>query len=255
MKFVLKWGLRLVALFILLIIVFFLSFDAIVKSMVTRQIRSQTGMDVKIGKLSVGLLSPVISIQNFKLYNRAEFGGTPFMDIRELHIEYDRTSMAHRNLRCRLIRLDIAELSVVKNDAGLTNLFSLNTIDLKAKRADDIDFGGITVLNLSVGRISYVDLKKPARNREFNVNLKDQVFKDIKTPGDLYAVLILIWLRSGGGISFGSVDTPSPLFGESFNQIFTLNCSPFFSDCTKPASSCGINSRSFRLTTSTGECM
>src|ERR1022692_2157478 len=39
------------------------------------------------------------------------------------------------------------------------------------------------------------------------------------------------------------------------NQIFTLNCSPFLSDCTKAAINCGIISKSFRLTTSTGECM
>jgi len=38
-------------------------------------------------------------------------------------------------------------------------------------------------------------------------------------------------------------------------QIFTLNSPPVLSDCTKPASNCGISSKSFRLTTSTGECM
>ena len=196
MKFVLKWGLRLLILFVALIVVFLLSFDSIVKAMFTRQIRAQSGMDVKIGKLSVGLFSSVITVEDFKLFNPAEFGGTPFLNIRELHVEYDRTSMAHRNLRCRLIRLDIAELSVVKNDAGLTNLLALQSIKLKSKRADDIDFGGITVLNLSVGKLSYVDLKKPARNREFNVNLKNQIYKDVKTTGDLYGVLILIWLRT-----------------------------------------------------------
>ena len=196
MKFVLKWVLRLLILFVALIVIFLLSFDCIVKAMVTRQIRAQSGMDVKIGKLSVGLFSSVITIEDFKLFNPAEFGGTPFLNIRELHVEYDRSSMAHRNLRCRLIRLDIAELSVVKNDAGLTNLLALQSIKLKSKRADDIDFGGITVLNLSVGKLSYVDLKKPARNREFNVNLKNQIYKDVKTTGDLYGVLILIWLRT-----------------------------------------------------------
>jgi uncharacterized protein involved in outer membrane biogenesis len=196
MKFVLKWGLRLLILFVALIVVFLLSFDSIVKAMFTRQIRAQSGMDVKIGKLSVGLFSSVITVEDFKLFNPAEFGGTPFLNIRELHVEYDRTSMAHRNLRCRLIRLDITELSVVKNDAGLTNLLALQSIKLKSKRADDIDFGGITVLNLSVGKLSYVDLKKPVRNREFKVNLKNQIYKDVKTTGDLYGVLILIWLRT-----------------------------------------------------------
>lgn len=38
-------------------------------------------------------------------------------------------------------------------------------------------------------------------------------------------------------------------------QILILNCSPRLSDCAKAAISSGICSRSFRLTTSTGECM
>ncbi len=52
------------------------------------------------------------------------------------------------------------------------------------------------------------------------------------------------------------VQLRSPRHVEMFSgQIFTLNFSPRFSDCTKAAINCGINSRSFRLTTSTGECM
>ncbi len=39
------------------------------------------------------------------------------------------------------------------------------------------------------------------------------------------------------------------------SQIFTLNSSPLLRDAAKAASNCGIISRSFKLTTSTGECM
>ena len=61
---------------ILLVVALVLSKDTILKALLERQIRAQTGMDAKIGKLSVGLLSPVATVEKFKLYNAPEFGGT-----------------------------------------------------------------------------------------------------------------------------------------------------------------------------------
>ena len=52
--------------------------------------------------------------------------------------------------------------------------------------------------NISVGRVRSLDLKSPQKNREWNANLRDQVFQNIKTPGDAGAVLVLLWARSGG---------------------------------------------------------
>lgn len=252
MKTLFKWAFRLAALFIGLVIVLALAFDSIIKALVTRQIRSQTGMDVRIGKLSFGLLSPVVTIEEFKLFNTAEFGGTPFLDIQELHLEYNREAMAHRELHITLLRLKVTELNVVKSDLGGTNLLALSRPPAAARplRAEELAFRGIDVLNLSVSKMRFIDLKRRDRDREFLPNLQNQVFKDIKTVGDLYGVLIMLWLRSGGGLA-QSVQPDN----HAWVQIFTLNCSPFCTDCTKPASSCGICSRSFRLTSSTGECI
>ena len=267
MKWLFKWVLRLAVLLIVLIAVLLLSLDSIFKALVDRQIRAGTGMDVKIGKLSVGLLSPVVTIENFKLYNPAEFGGMPFLDIRELHLEYDRAALARRTLHVKLMRLNLAELNVVKSDAGHTNLVSLQPAPPpRAPRADEWIFTGVDVLNLTVGRVRFIDLKNLRKNQEFNPNLQNQIFKNVKTTADLYGVLVMIWLRSGGGPlqvnrgllpSGGPPETTSTRDPASATsaQIFTLNCSPFFSDATKAASNCGINSKSFRLTTSTGECM
>jgi uncharacterized protein involved in outer membrane biogenesis len=247
MKWLFKWIFRVVVLAIAIVVALVLSKDAILKALVERQIRSQTGMDVKIGKFSVGILSPVVNIGNFKLYNPPEFGGTPFLDIPELHVEYDRVALAGRKLHLTLLRLNLAEMNVVKNDAGHTNVTNLRwkSPSHVAGRRDEIQFPVIDVLNLSVGKARFIDLQKPKHNREYRPNLQNQIFKNIKSADDLNGVLFMIWLRSGGAIT--SVK-PS-------NQIFTLNCSPFLRDSAKPARSCGICSRSFRLTTSTGECM
>jgi hypothetical protein len=247
MKWLFKWVFRLVLLVIGLVVVLVLSKDAILKALVERQIRAQTGMDVKIGKFSVGILSPVVNVENFKLYNPPEFGGTPFLDIPELHVEYDRAALAGRKLHLTLLRLNLAELNVVKNDAGHTNLTSARwkAPSRGAGRRGGVQFPVIDVLNLSVGKARFMDLKNPKHNREYQPNLQNQIFKNVKSADDWNAILLMIWLRSGGGFAHA----------DRFDQIFTLNCSPCLSESAKAVSICGICSRSFRLTTSTGECM
>ena len=198
-----KWLFILILVAVGLIVGLLLSKDAIAKAAAEQQIRAQTGMDVKIGRFSIGLLSPVVTIENFKLYNTPEFGGTPFLDIPELHIEFDRGALAQRKLHITLLRLNLAELTVVRNDRGRTNITNPAILRAPAtpgtKTGDAIEFTGVDVANLSLGTVQFLDLQNPRNNRAFNANLQNQVFRNVKTTGDLYGVLILLWLRSGGG--------------------------------------------------------
>jgi len=200
MKRLIKWLFILILIAVGLVVGLLLSKDAILKATVEQQIRAQTGMDAKIGRLSLGLLTPVVTIENLELRNTPEFGGTPFLDIRELHLEYDREALAQRKLRITLLRLNLEELTVVRNSSGITNLsaFKGQTPAKPTKLAGDVEFGGVDVLNLSLGKIQLIDLKEPRNNRLRNVNLQNQIFHNVRTPGDLYSVLVLLWMRSGG---------------------------------------------------------
>ena len=201
MRRLFKWIFRLIALVIVSIIALLLFKDSLLKAAVERQIRAQTGMDVKIGKFSLGLFSPVVTMQDCKLYNTAEFGGASFLHVRELHVEYDRSALAYRELHIKLMRLDLAELSIVKNSAGRTNLSgaSVKLPTGTAARSADLLFTGIDVLNLSVGKLRFLDMQNPARSREVILNLRDQMFPKVKAEGDLYGILTILYLRSGGG--------------------------------------------------------
>jgi uncharacterized protein involved in outer membrane biogenesis len=210
-KRLIKWLFILVLVVVAVLVGLLLSKDAILKAAVEQQIRAQTGMDAKIGRLSLGLLSPVVTIENLTLHNTAEFGGTPFLDVRELHLEYDRDALAKRKLKITLLRLNLEELTVVRNPNGTTNIAALNSPAPKqpAKLAGDIEFGGVDVLNLSLGKIQLIDLKEPRNNRIRNVNLQNQVFHNVRTPGDLGGVLVLLWMRSGGsGFITGMQESP-----------------------------------------------
>jgi len=201
--------------------------DSVFRSVAENRIRAQSGMDVKIGKFSSSIFSRAVTIENLRLYNTAEFGGAPFLQIPELYIECDAAAFAQRKLRIKLARLNLAELCVVKNDAGQTNLFSIrNQLEGHGTNKNafsellgGFDFSGIEVLNLSIGKVKFVDLKDAKKNREVRVNLENQIFKNVKSNEDIDTILFMIWLRSGGKVSIASVDLSKDLAAQNWTRL------------------------------------
>ena len=62
------------------------------------------------------------------------------------------------------------------------------------------------MLNLSVGKANFIDLKEAGNNREIRVDLQNQIFKNVKSDADVYGILFMIWLRSGGGFTLASAE-------------------------------------------------
>ena len=115
MKWLFKWIFRLFLLAVVLIVILLLSLNSILRLYLQHQIRTQTGMDAEIVKFSLGIIEPMITIQNFRLYNPPDFGGTPFLDIPEIHVEYDRAAFAKHQIHLTLMRFNLGELDIVKN--------------------------------------------------------------------------------------------------------------------------------------------
>ena len=215
MKFFFKWLFRLFLLAVVLIIIFLLSLDTMLRVVIQNRIRAQTGMDAEIGKFTLGLVEPTITIKDFKLFNPPSFGGTPFLDITEIHVEYDRAALAKNDLHITLLRFNLAELDIVKNSAGQTNIFSIAVLPSVKKSGGKgksftaqtgLEFTGIDVLNVSIGKAQFIDLIDQHNNREQVIGIENCVMKDVKTPADLGGLALLVALRSGD--FFGSLIDP-----------------------------------------------
>jgi hypothetical protein len=212
-KFIFKWLFRLfiaaVVLVVVVAVVLLLSYNSILRVAVEHSIRAQTGMDAEIGSLNLALTSPTIRIQNFKLYNTGDFGGTPFLDIPEIYVEYDRAALARKQIHITLMRFNLGELDIVKNEKGQTNIFSLG-IALPAKNPGGIPAAGnfkkqtgydpksIDTLNVSIGKVKFIDLKNPQNNREQTIGLENVVIPNVKSQADLGGLEALIVLRGNG---------------------------------------------------------
>ena len=186
--------------------------DTIVKSVLENRIRERTGRDVKIGNLNLSLLNSRVTIENFKLYNTADLGGGPFLDLPEIHVELDRAALARRQLHFKLIRLHLAELNLVASAAGRPNLGPLPPFDASVltnqvprtagNRDDKLEFAGIDTLNLTLGKIKQTDLKQPANSRELALGVTNEVITGIRDGRDLQVKLLPLLLRTSGPILF-----------------------------------------------------
>ena len=225
MKWLFKWLFRLFLLAVVLVVILLLSLNSILRAVAEHRIRAQTGMDAEIGRFSVGLIEPTVEIQNLSLYNPPSFGGTPFLNIPEIHVEYDRDALAHRELHFKLVRVNLGELDIVKNQAGKTNIF-MGNLKVPAKpsgggnpladfkKQSGFDFTGIDELNVSIGKMKYIDLGNQRNNREQDIGIDELVIPHVKTRADLIGLAADIALRSNG--FFESV------FGQKQSSLDTL---------------------------------
>jgi uncharacterized protein involved in outer membrane biogenesis len=208
MKWIFKWLFRLFILAVVLVVIFLLSLNSILRVVIEHNIRAQTGMDAEIGKFSLGFVGPTVEIKDLKIYNPPNFGGTLFLDIPEIHAEFDRAALLRREFHLTLLRFNLGELDIVKNQAGQTNIFALG-ITLPSKKSGNgkitpanvfpnAQFPHIDVLNVSIGTAKFIDLKDQRNNHEQNIGIENCVIPNVKSEKDLVGLAALIYLRSDG---------------------------------------------------------
>jgi hypothetical protein len=199
---ILRW---LAFVVIALVIIAIVGRDWIAKEVMEQKIRIATGMEPEIGDISFGVLFPKVTLENFKVYNSADFGGTLFLDVPELHIEYDRSALRRHELHITFMRVDLHELDVVKNEEGETNILPVIASMLPPKSGgsravapiNGYKFTGIDLLNLSIGVVKSVDLKDQRRNRMVAIGIQNQIYTNIVSTADLSGLSGQLWIRGG----------------------------------------------------------
>jgi uncharacterized protein involved in outer membrane biogenesis len=204
MKFVWRWAFRLFLVLVVLVVALLLLKDTLAKSYVERRLRSETGLETRIGRLDIGLLTPTVTFEQFRLYNPPEFGGSPFLDLPELHLEYDRDAVLAGKLRFKLLRVALAELNVVENRQGQKNVLALQQrLEQRLKNvapASQLEFAGIDTLNLTLRHVRLTDLRQPSHSRELDLGVRNEIITGIKTRKDLATALTRLLINRAGAL-------------------------------------------------------
>jgi hypothetical protein len=209
-KWFFRWLFRLLILLVVLAVAALLLLDTIAREITEYRIHQKTGLEVKIGHMRVGLLEPRLTIENLVIYNTAEFGGSPLLDAPELHVECDRNPFFHPGYRFKLVRINLARLNIVEDAQGRRNLdvfgkrlqksdvlplLPLLTLASKDKTARTNGFPRIDTLNLSLGRATYLSMKNPGKVNELTLDVRNQVYTDVKSSAQMQTILLVILLN------------------------------------------------------------
>jgi hypothetical protein len=213
MRRLFRWAVRIVLGLVLLAlagaVASIILLDTITKEVLVSRLRSQTGMEVKISSVHIGLLSPTISIEGLKLYNTADFGGAVCLDMPELHLEYDASALRARQFHGTLLRLDLAELSVVVDKSGHSNFDKLKKKGKESGKhkstTEKMKFIGIDVLNVTLGKAHMANLAS-GRTEEIEFGVKNKILRNVKNWSDLSS-LGLATLSRGKPSPSGDADT------------------------------------------------
>jgi hypothetical protein len=208
-----RWVIRvlvgLVIVALVAAVVGILLLDTIVREVATRRLETATGMEAKIGTMHVGLLTPTVTIEGLKLYNRPEFGGAVCLNMPELHVEYDPQAMRSRQLHLRLMRLDLAEVLLVQDKKGHWNFENLEKVGRKPAgnktAAEGLRFTGIDTLNLSLGRFHISNLAS-GQEEEINIALKNQILHNVKSEADLAGLAAVLAARESAPSKGPAID-------------------------------------------------
>jgi hypothetical protein len=204
MKWLFRLAFRLLILLIVLAVAGVLLLNPIAKEITEYRIKRETGMDVKIAKLEVGILNPGVTIENLVLYNSAEFGGAPFIDLPELRVEYDRGNFFSHKNHYKLIRINLAQLYVVENKKGRTNFETLEKLfpeeggaGATNKNSNGLRVGRIDTLNLTLGKATFMSMSQPKQVDELRMNVHNQVVTNVTPDQDISSVLLAVLIRNG----------------------------------------------------------
>jgi len=211
MKKLFKWLFRLLLVLFLFVLVLILCLNPIAKFLTERQIRQQTGLDVTIGKLSIGLGKPTLAIENFRLYNSSDFGRSIFLAVPEVRVQYDLPALRQKRIHLNLVQLNLGELHIVQNKNGKTNLQALQgrqNPSSSASGASPVQFEGIDTLKLTIGKLKFTSDKNPARNEERYIGYKNETIKNVKSMKDLEPLIARIALEKD--VKFLPENIPAP---------------------------------------------
>lgn len=192
MKFIVRWLFRLALLLVVIAIALISLKDLLAREIIESLIARATGLECRVSNAEIRLFSPTLLLADLRIYHPASLGGMPMVRVAEALLEYDTTAIPKLQIRFRLIRLDVQELTLVEQKSSGSTLEVLKKMwaDMPTRISSGwVRFGGVDTLNLNIDRVTFMRLAVPGPPQHLELRLRNQLFRDLATPSDFQAAL------------------------------------------------------------------
>lgn len=171
--------------------------DLIIKTSIEGIVSLATGLRMNIGSLKVSITDTYIDIKDMVIFNPPHFNDRVMLKAPEVYIDYDLLAILKKKIHLNEVRIDLRELTVVKNRANKTNLDYVK--DLKPTQGEAAGEASgeqgrrlqIDNLRLKIGKVIYKDYsagEKPQVS-EYKINI-DASYKNVKDTKEIMRLII-----------------------------------------------------------------
>ena len=200
---------KLMALFVVALVVLVLARNVVVKAAVENGARIVTGMPLNVGKLDINFSKTFVDIEALVVKNPSGFHDTTLVDIPKVLIDYNLFDVLKGNVHLENIEFDMKQFTVVKNEKGELNLDRLKalqgtqkapaqTTPQKPKTPAKAIPIQIDMMRLKIGKVVYVDYSGGTPStKEFLINL-DQSYQNITDLNSVVRLIVLKAMMSSG---------------------------------------------------------
>lgn len=212
MKRILKIvGIVIAVLIVILIAIPFLINVNSFRPRIESEASEALGRPVKVGNLSLSLLSGSVSADNISIAEDPAFGTNPFVTAKSLKVGVEMIPLiTSKEIRVTDITLEKPEITLLKTAAGKWNFSSLGGNATKASKPSEP--GSSSPGNLSVGKLSVTDGKLIVGTA--NSKAKTHVYDDVNitvtnfSPTSQFPFKLTAKLPSGGNADIGGQAGP-----------------------------------------------
>ncbi|MBI2104971.1 MAG: hypothetical protein HYT90_05275 [Candidatus Omnitrophica bacterium] len=173
--------------------------NVIAKELVVRGVKAATGLGVGVDRIEIGLRETRVGASGVTVLNPKGFPEPVMVSMPELYVDYDFGSLLKGAPHLEEVRLQLEELTVIRNAQGQVNVNSLRSVREQRTaggaprkqppaKAPQVQ---IDRLQVKIGRVVFKDYSQGGSPlvKEFNVNV-DERFENVTNPQALASAIV-----------------------------------------------------------------
>ena len=185
--------------------------NIIVKNIAISAVKKTTGLDMKVGRLDIGIFAPVVSLRDVVIGNPQSYADPTMVSLPELTVQYDLGALLQQKAHIKMMVFNLKELSLFRNDKGQMNVSAFDSVIPKKNDGQKPPEIAIDVLELKIGKVVFKDYSKgtPPAVSEYHLNI-DERLENITNMGSLSQFVLNKAVSRAGlgsmiGVNIGTV--------------------------------------------------
>lgn len=175
------------------------SLDSILTRTVRLSLERTLGVGVRLDRMELGLRDGSYRIRNLVLSNPPGFGPGPMLYLPELYVRADLAAATSNIFRLSEVRLHLAELQVIRDPNGRTNVPGFDGQGPEKITRDlmrGMEFGGIDRLQLTLGRVAMVDQSDARKSVQWDLAVTNYTLTNVTHWGAFLPLALELALRN-----------------------------------------------------------